>query len=63
MGVVYEAGIQVGDKRERPCFTVLELEIVLETFLSVATMLRTSEKMHLEYSQVFLGPLLAPDLH
>lgn len=47
LGVVYKVGSQVEGEGRRPCFTVLEQEIVLETFLSVVAMFRASEKIDL----------------
>lgn len=64
-GVVCEVGIQVEGKGERSCFTVLEQEIVLETFLSVAAVFRASEKMCLGkfsgISRVPPGPRSSPE--
>ena len=58
-------GIQVEGKGEVSCFTVLEQEIVLETFLSVAAVFRASEKMCLGkfsgISRVTPGPRSSPD--
>lgn len=65
LGVVYEVGIQVEGEGGRPCFTVLEQEIVLETFLSVAATFRASEKMCMGklsgISRVPPGPRSSPE--
>lgn len=56
--MVDEVGMQVGGGvGERACFTVLEQEIVLETFLSVPAMFRASGKVCLgKFSGISRAP-------